>query len=149
MPGSQSGAINGIGGGLAAMTSDGTPISPPITGFTGMGIDGVGWGTGVDKDKVWLTSFNSTIGVFDFNGKPLGPEEGITLGGKFGQGQGVGIAANGDVWVADSTKDQLVHFPGGDFTKGEIVKVAGLLAPFDIAIDAENRVWVTNSRGNK
>jgi hypothetical protein len=26
---------------------NGTALSPPITGFTGMGIDGVGWGTAV------------------------------------------------------------------------------------------------------
>ena len=32
----------------------GPPLSPPITGFTGMGIDGVGWGTAVTLDKVWV-----------------------------------------------------------------------------------------------
>jgi streptogramin lyase len=148
MPGGQNGAIRGIGGGLAAMKPDGTPFSPPITGFTGMGIDGVGWGTGVSDKAVWLTSFNSTIGIFDLNGQPLGPDEGITFDGKLGQGQGVGIAPNGDVWIADSTRDQLAFFPGGDPAKGELMKVDGLKAPFHIAIDADNRVWVTNSRGN-
>jgi hypothetical protein len=47
MPGSQSGAIRGIGGGLAALRPDGSPLSPAITGFTGMGIYGVDWGTAV------------------------------------------------------------------------------------------------------
>jgi hypothetical protein len=148
MPGGQNGAIRGIGGGLAAMKPDGTPFSPPITGFTGMGIDGVGWGTGVSEKAVWLSSFNSTIGVFDFEGQPLGPAEGITFDGQLGQGQGVGVAQNGDVWIADSTKDQIAHFPGGDHTKGELLKVEGFAAPFHVAIDADNRVWVTNSRGN-
>ena len=50
----------------------GPPLSPPITGFTGMGVDGIGWGTGVALDKVWVTSFNGKIGVMDFNGKPIG-----------------------------------------------------------------------------
>lgn len=31
---------------------------------------------------------------------------------------------------------------------GRIVKVAGLEAPFGIAIDAQNRVWVSNSQTN-
>ena len=47
MPGSQSGCFRGIGGGVAQLTSRGLPKSPAISGFTGMGIDGVGWGTGV------------------------------------------------------------------------------------------------------
>jgi hypothetical protein len=52
-----------------------------------------------------------------------------------GQGQGIGIARNGDAWVADSTRDQLVHFPGDDHNRGQIVQVDGLKAPFGIAID--------------
>jgi hypothetical protein len=43
---------------------NGTALSPPVTGFTGMGVDGVGWGTGVALDKVWVTSFNGKIGLF-------------------------------------------------------------------------------------
>lgn len=59
-------------------------------------------------------------------------EEGITFDGKIGQGQGVGIARNGDVWIADSQKDQLMYFPGGDYTKGKLIKVDGLHAPFAV-----------------
>jgi hypothetical protein len=148
MPGSQSGAIRGIGGGLTAMRPDGTPISPPIYGFTGMDVDGVGWGTGTSDQAVWVSSFSNAIGVFDFNGKPLGPVAGITFDGKFGQGQGVGIGGNGDVWIADSSRDQLAYFPGGDHTKGELVQVDGAFAaPFAAQIDDDNNVWVTNSRG--
>ena len=46
MPGSQSGVAANLGGGTAKYAPDGTALSPPITGFTGMGLDGVGWGTG-------------------------------------------------------------------------------------------------------
>ena len=31
---------------------------------------------------------------------------------------------------------------------GKIVKVAGLKSPFDIVIDDENRVWVSNSQSD-
>jgi hypothetical protein len=42
---------------------------------------------------------------------------------------GIGVARNGDVWIADGTKDQLVYFPGGRLKDGRIVKVAGLKSP--------------------
>ena len=58
LPGSQSGVLHNIGGGTIKFAPNGTPLSPPITGFTGMGVDGIGWGTGVALDKVWVTSFN-------------------------------------------------------------------------------------------
>ncbi|MGB8475144.1 MAG: lantibiotic dehydratase [Candidatus Acidiferrum sp.] len=47
---------------------------------------------------------------------------------------GVGIANNGDVWIADGSNNQLLYFPGGDLRAGKIVKVAGLRSPFDIVI---------------
>jgi hypothetical protein len=50
------------------------------------------------------------------------------------------------VWIADSSKDQLVRFPGGRLKNGHIVKVEGLKAPFGIAIDDQNRVYVSNSQ---
>jgi streptogramin lyase len=65
-----------------------------------------------------------------------------------GQLMGVGIAANGDVWIADGSKNQLYHFPGGRVMDGKIVSVAGLKSPFDIVIDDQNRVWVANSQAD-
>jgi hypothetical protein len=59
---------------------------------------------------------------------------------------GIGVAANGDVWIADSEGGQLLFFPGGRVKEGRIVKVAGLAGPFDVVIDDQNRVWVSNSR---
>src|SRR5262249_46016740 len=53
MPGSQSGVNKSIGGGVVKLSPNGTALSPLITGFTGMGIDGIGWGTAVTLDKVW------------------------------------------------------------------------------------------------
>jgi streptogramin lyase len=145
MPGSQSGVRKSIGGGVVKFVPNGTALSPPITGFTGMGIDGVGWGTAVALDKVWITSFNGKILVMDFDGHPIGKESDFPFKEKFLGLMGVGIAANGDVWIADGSDDQLLHFPGGRVKDGRIVKVAGLKSPFDIVIDDQNRVWVANS----
>jgi hypothetical protein len=148
LPGSQSGVIHGIGGGTIKFAPNGTAISPAITGFTGMGVDGIGWGTGVAIDKVWVTSFNGKIGVMDFNGNPLGKESDFPTAGKNGGLQGVGIATNGDVWIADAVKDQLLYFPGGRVKDGRVVPVKGLVSPFSIVIDAQNRVWVGNALSN-
>ena len=44
-----------------------------------MGVDSIGWGTGVTLDKVWVTGFNGTIGVMDFDGRPIGKETDFPL----------------------------------------------------------------------
>jgi hypothetical protein len=148
LPGSQSGVIRSIGGGVVKFSPNGQPLSPPITGFTGMGIDGVGWGTAVTRDRVWVTSFNGKMLVMDFDGHPVGKESDFPFKEKFLGLMGIGVAANGDVWVADGSDDQLLYFPGGRVKDGRIVKVAGLKSPFEIVIDPQNRVWVSNSQSD-
>jgi hypothetical protein len=148
MPGSQSGVVRGIGGGTSKFAPNGTALSPAITGFTGMGIDGVAWGTGVTLDAVWVTGFNGAIGVMDFAGRPIGKETDFPFAGKVGGLQGVGVAANGDIWIADATKNQLLFFPRGRVKGEQLVQVAGLKSPFGIAIDARNRVWVSNAQSD-
>ena len=145
MPGSQSGVNKSTGGGVGKFSPNGVALSPPITGFTGMGIDGVGWGTAVTKDRVWISSFNGKILVMDFDGKPVASESDFPFKEKFLGLMGIGVAPNGDVWIADGSDNQLLYFPGGRIKDGKIVKPAGLKSPFDIVIDSQNRVWVANS----
>jgi hypothetical protein len=148
MPGSQSGVVHNIGGGTVKFAPNGTALSPAITGFTGMGIDGIGWGTGVALDKVWVTGFNRAIGIMDFQGRPIGKETDFPFAGKVGGLQGVGVAASGDVWIADATKNQMLYFPGGRVKDEQLVQVPGLKSPFGVAIDAQNRVWVSNAQSD-
>jgi hypothetical protein len=145
MPGSQSGVNKSTGGGVGKFSSNGVALSPPIFGFTGMGIDGVGWGTAVTRDRVWISSFNGKILVMDFNGKPVASESDFPFKEKFLGLMGIGIAPNGDVWIADGSDNQLLYFPGGRIKDGKIVKPAGLKSPFDVVIDDQSRVWVANS----
>ena len=147
MPGSQSGVVNNIGGGMTRFGPGGQAISPAISGYNGQGINGVGWGTGVSERYAWVAAFNNMVGVFDLrNGRALGP---ATIDGEVGQLQGVGTARNGDVWIADNTANHMIHFPGGDYTNGKRISIQGLEAPFGVAIDGQNRVWVSSSYNNK
>ncbi len=142
MPGSQSGLSTAIGGGVVKMAPSGKPLSPPLVGYNSQGLDGSGWGTTVSKDKVWISTFNAKVGVFDLTGKALGP---ATINGQHGQLQGLATAPNGDVWVCDNQYNHMIRFPKGDYTKGESVDVPGLKRPFAVAVDNNNVVWVTNN----
>ena len=96
-------------------------------------------------DKVWASSFNGNILVMDLNGHPLGKEGDLPFKEQLSNLMGVGIAQNGDVWIAAGSADQLLLFPGGRLKDGKIVKVKDLASPFDVIIDPQNRVWVSNS----
>jgi len=133
---------------------NGTPLSPITTGFTGGGMEGGTFGAAVDaKDNAWFTTYGSkTIAVFDKNGKPLTPPEGINFGGRLGLMQGIIVTPSGDVWVLGVEKRQLVLFPKGDLTKGRIVcegdsaePCKSFVAPFHLGIDQQDRIWVANS----
>ncbi len=146
MPGSQSNTLRGIGGGLVALHPNGTPFSPDIYGFEGSSeIGGIGWGTAMGPDKVWITSFTGTVKAYDLDGNPLK----TVITGKVGNLMGVYVSpVNGDVWICDGSMGQMVKFDGGDPTKGHPVKVPGLMSPFSVVVDHENRVWVGNSASN-
>ena len=64
------------------------------------------FGAAVDaKDNAWLTSYGGkSITVFDRNGKPLTPRDGITFDGKLGLMQGVIVTPSSDVWVVGISK---------------------------------------------
>src|SRR5215469_2436825 len=133
---------------------NGKPLSPVTAGFTGGGMEGGTFGAAIDShDNAWFTTYGSkSISVFDKNGKPLTPPEGITFNGRLGLMQGVIVTPNGDVWVLGVEKRQLVYFPQGDITKGRIVcegdsaePCKSFMAPFHLAIDQQDRIWVSNS----
>jgi streptogramin lyase len=119
---------------------------------------GPGFGTAVAADgKVWVDSTaGKTISVFDMNGKPLSSPEGYNFGGKLGIMQGIIVAPNGDVWVLDFGGDKVVYLPKGDPGKAKFFCEAPagtpnkdgpckLNGPFHLAIDQQDRVWITNA----
>jgi hypothetical protein len=141
-------------GNATKFAPNGKPLSPITTGFTGGGMEGGTFGAAVDaKDNAWFTTYGSkSIAVFDKNGKALTPPEGLNFGGRLGLMQGIIVTPSGDVWVLGIEKRQLVHFPKGDLTKGEIVcegdsaePCKSFQAPFHLGIDQQDRIWVANS----
>ncbi|MFZ1539736.1 MAG: hypothetical protein WAT23_20425 [Chromatiaceae bacterium] len=156
--GSQSTIFRNFGGGISKLAPNGRPLSPMTVGYRGGGIDGPGFGIAIAADdKVWATSLaGKTISVFDRNtGKPLSPETGYNFGGKLGSMQGIITTPNGDVWALDNEKSQIVYLPKGDATQGRILgrtlndkPLDGILqvkGPFHLAVDQQDRIWVTNS----
>jgi DNA-binding beta-propeller fold protein YncE len=148
-------------GNLSKFAPNGKALSPATTGFTGGGIEGPGFGTAVDADgKVWVTSTGSkTISLFDKNGQPLSPPEGYNFGGQLGVMQGIIVAPNGDVWALDFEKDQVAYLPKGDATKVQFFcrstdgkpnkdSPCKLNGPFHLAIDQQDRIWITSAVGD-
>ena len=143
-------------GNATKFAPNGRPLSPMTTGFAGGGMQGGTFGAAVDaKDNAWLSSYGGkSIAVFDKNGKPLTPPEGITFDGKLGLMQGIIATPGGDVWAVGISKSQLLHFPKGDPTKGRIVcegrevePCKSFVGPFHLGIDQQDRIWVTNVFG--
>ena len=75
------------------------------------------------KDNAWFSNYGGkSIAVFDKNGKPLTPPDGITFEGKLGLMQGIIVVPNGDVWaVGVSNSASFYCSPRANWTKGRIV----------------------------
>src|SRR5262249_18000060 len=59
-----------------------------------------------------------------------------------------------DVWAVGISKNQILYFPKGDWTKGKIIcegrevePCKSLLGPFHLGIDQQDRIWITNGFG--
>ena len=99
---------------------DGKPLSPITTGFIGGGMEGGTFGAAIDaKDNAWFTTYGSkAIVVFDKNGKPLTPPDGITFNGRLGLMQGVIVTPSGDVWILGCREEATRLLPQGRSHQG-------------------------------
>ena len=143
-------------GTLSKFAPNGKPLSPSPLGFTGGGLAGPGFGLTIDAhESVWVDSFTGrNITKFDNSGKPLSPPEGWNFGGKLNQMQGIIATPSGDIWAVDTMNSQIVRLPNEDPAKAQFFcqnttgdplrNPCKLLAPFAIAIDQQDRIWVTN-----
>ena len=144
-------------GGLTKFAPNGRPLSPSPLGFRGGGIAGPGFGLALDaQDNAWVTSFSGqNITKFDRDGKPLSPPEGWNFNRQISQMQGIIATPSGDIWTLDLIKGQVLKLPQGDPSKvqffcqnktGDPLKnPCKLMGPFALAIDPQDRIWVTNA----
>ena len=148
-------------GNLSKFAPNGKPLSPMTTGFTGGGLLGPGFGTAIDaNDRVWVDNTSGqTISLFDKSGKPLSPPEGYNFGGKIRTMQGIIVTPNGDVWALDFGDDKVIYMPKGDPSKVKFFcqstdgkpnkdSPCRLNGPFGLAIDQQDRIWITNAIGD-
>jgi hypothetical protein len=145
-------------GNLTEFAPSGKPLSPMTTGFTGGGVQGIGFGMAVDaEDNIWATCYGSrAIVKFDNSGKPLSPPDGWTFGGKLGLMQGIIATPSGDIWALDLEHSQVVHIPKGDPSKAELLLQGHdrdplknpVLSPFHLVIDQQDRIWISNAGGD-
>jgi hypothetical protein len=147
-------------GHLSKFAPNGTPLSPSPLGFRGGGLAGPGFGLTLDAhENVWASSWTGrTISLFDKTGTPLSPPDGWNFGGKLGTMQGIIATPGGDVWTNDLSNAQILRLPNGDpsqvqffcqnKTGNPLKNPCKLLAPFALAIDQQNRIWVTNLGGD-
>lgn len=132
------------------------PYAPgqPVTGFSGGGLDGSGFGIALDpQERVWATNFGFTglfcptqptsnsVSLFAPDGTALSPDDGF-LDGPISWPQGVKSNADGDVWIANCGDDNLVAYPDGDPTRARTVGESMSLT-FDVAHSSEGNVFVT------
>ena len=73
--------------------------------------------------------------------------------------QGIIVTPNGDVWALDFGDDKVVYMPKGDPTKVKFYcqstdgkpnkdSPCKLNGPFGLAIDQQDRIWITNAIGD-
>jgi hypothetical protein len=135
-------------GHLTKFAPNGRPLSPITTGFAGGGMHGGTFGLAIDaNDNVWADSYQGgmSISVFNKDGKPLTPPEGITFNSQLGLMQGIIVTPSSDVWVLGISKNQLIYFPKGDRSKGRIVcegdkaePCKSFGGPFHLGIDQQD-----------
>ena len=111
------------------------------------------WAAVDAKDNAWLSTYGGkSIAVFDKNGKPLTPPDGITFDGKLGLMQGIIATPSGDVWALGNFKEPASStFPrairpraGSSARVVDVEPCKSFVGPFHLGIDQQDRIWVTN-----
>lgn len=117
-----------------AINYSGSGIAAPA----GLAVDAAG--------NVWIANAGGT-GVTGLanNGRVLTGAAGETAGGTIFGAQAVAVDRSGNVWVADTLLSTVIKLAVADGSvTGNTTYSTGLNIPAALAIDAQNRPWITN-----
>src|SRR6266536_4725419 len=135
---------------------NGTPRSP----LTGGGILGTGFGVTIDpRGSVWFGNFgwgmcsgcdpsrsgNGSLSRFTLSGAAMSQPNGYQ-GGPV-RAQGLGVDANGNLWISSYGNDSVYVFIRGNPHQSVGFHQYDGSGPFDVAIAGDGTAWVSNSGG--
>ena len=131
----------------------------PVVGYSGGGLDGAGFGIGIDtRSRIWVSNFGfygkdcgskppaNSISELRPNGTPVSGDQGYV--GNYDQPQAINSDQNGNIWVANCTSGKVVRLPDG---QNELAKVAPVTLDmaFDVKFTSARHAWVSSPGSNE
>ncbi|WJL95041.1 NHL repeat-containing protein [Microbacterium sp. ET2] len=133
------------------------PDGELVASYSGGGLSGSGFGIDFDAEgRLWLSNYgfaapepgcpadqqppHNSMTLFA-DGEFLSPDTGFTQG-DLSWPQGIEVARNGDVWIANCGNDTVAVYPGGDPEQARNLGSLGLEQPFT-AIDNGQLIFVS------
>jgi len=138
------------------------PFAPgrPVEQYTGGGINGAGFGIGIDPDNhVWAGNFgfsgtkcptaptSNSVSEFRPDGTPVSPSKGYQRG-PISWPQGTLSDRGGNIWIANCGNSSIVRYPKGDPGRAQVV-ATGVGRAFDVAVTTSGDVFATANQGEK
>jgi hypothetical protein len=150
----------GVCPGLEIFLLDPYETGRPMETFTGGGLNGAGFGIGIDpRRRVWVGNFGFTgsecpvcptsnsVSEFRPDGKPMSGDDGYT-DGPLSWPQGTKSDVHGNIWIANCGNSSLVMYPNGRHNRSRVIG-AGIGRAFDVAQNTEGNIFVTANIGDQ
>ncbi|MDX2376960.1 NHL repeat-containing protein [Microbacterium sp. LRZ72] len=137
-----------------------SPTGELLETYSGGGLSGSGYGIEFDATgDIWLSNFgfaapapgcpddeqppHNSMSLFAYDGTAISSDTGYTEG-DLSWPQGIEVAGDGGVWIANCGNDTVSLYPEGDPEQGVNLGSMGLEQPFDV-VDNGERIFVTGT----
>jgi hypothetical protein len=138
----------------------------PGSPYTGGGLNGAGYGIGIDtRGHVWVSNFgfasaactnmppHTNVSEFTPSGKALSPDQTATSPGGYTQGgiswpQGIVSDRQGNIWIANCGNNTITRYAHGNPNDATSISDLGLEKPFDIAFNLRGQAFITGNGNN-
>jgi hypothetical protein len=150
----------GVCPGLEIFLLDPYEKGRPMATFYGGGLNGAGFGIGIDtKRRVWVGNFGFTgsecpvaptsnsVSEFRRDGKAVSGDEGYT-DGPLSWPQGTKSDVDGNIWIANCGNSSLVMYPNGRHNRARVIGT-GIGRAFDVAQNSDGNILVTANAGEQ